>query len=72
MGLEVLSKDHISHLIKCGFDFVQVGRATVRDPDFVKNLESGAVSVSDCDQCNRCIAAMDAGGVYCVSEKTPL
>ena len=50
-----------------GFEFIEVGRATIRDPEFVKKLESGELHESDCDQCNRCIASMDAGGVYCVS-----
>ena len=52
-----------------GFGFTQVGRATVRDPEFVIRLERGRITESDCDQCNRCIAAMEAGGVYCVSER---
>jgi len=52
-----------------GFDFVQLGRATIQDPDFVNKLESGALTRSACDHCNRCVAAMDAGGVYCVSNQ---
>ncbi len=50
-----------------GFDFFQLGRATVRDPDFPRKLRSGELTASDCDQCNRCIAAMDAGGLHCVT-----
>jgi hypothetical protein len=41
-----------------------LSRATVRDPDFVHRLGSGEITASDC---NCCIAAMDAGGVTCVS-----
>lgn len=52
-----------------GFEFIQIGRATIQDPDFVKKLESGEMTESPCDHCNRCVAAMDAGGVYCVSNK---
>jgi 2,4-dienoyl-CoA reductase-like NADH-dependent reductase (Old Yellow Enzyme family) len=52
-----------------GFKFMQVGRATIQDPDFVKKLESGEITKSECDHCNRCVAAMDAGGVYCVSNE---
>ena len=48
-----------------GFEFVQVGRAIIRDPDFVKHLQTGEVTVSDRDHCNRCIASMDAAGVLC-------
>ncbi len=63
----VLSNDGIGRLMADGFSFVQIGRATIRDPDFPKNIESGAVEESDCDSCNRCVAAMDGGGVYCVT-----
>ncbi len=63
----VLRLEDISYVLSRGFEFVEVGRATVRDPDFVKKMESGEVVASDCDQCNRCIASMDAGGVYCVT-----
>jgi len=52
-----------------GFEFVQMGRATIQDPDFVKKLQTGELTRSPCDHCNRCVAAMDAGGVYCVSNE---
>jgi 2,4-dienoyl-CoA reductase-like NADH-dependent reductase (Old Yellow Enzyme family) len=68
----VLSRNDIDTALQFGFDFVQVGRATVRDPDFVKRIESGEILGSDCDHCNRCIAAMYSGGVYCVSEEKGL
>jgi len=63
----VLSLADIERVMKAGFEFVQVGRALVCDPDFVRNLRSGTLEVSDCDHCNRCIATMEAGGVYCVT-----
>ena len=65
----VLRLEDIHYVLDQGFEFVQVGRATVRDPDFVNKLQSGAIVRSDCDQCNRCIASMDAGGVYCVTAR---
>jgi len=52
-----------------GFEFMQIGRATIQNPDFVKKIESGEITKTDCDHCNRCVAAMDAGGVYCVSNE---
>jgi len=67
-----LSLDSMENAVKEGFGFVQVGRATVRDPDFVRKLERGEIRESDCDHCNRCIATMDAGGVYCVSAEKGL
>jgi 2,4-dienoyl-CoA reductase-like NADH-dependent reductase (Old Yellow Enzyme family) len=63
----VLRLEDIEYVRSLGFEFVEVGRATVRDPDFVLKMESGKRVASDCDQCNRCIASMDAGGVYCVT-----
>jgi 2,4-dienoyl-CoA reductase-like NADH-dependent reductase (Old Yellow Enzyme family) len=52
-----------------GFGFIQVGRVTIQDPDFVKKLQLGEITESPCDHCNRCVATMDAGGVYCVSNE---
>ncbi len=57
----------IQKLMDTGFEFVEIGRATIQDPDFAKKLQSGELTESPCDHCNRCVAAMDAGGVYCVS-----
>ena len=55
--------------MEAGFEFLQIGRATIQDPDFAKKLESGEIIKTECDHCNRCVAAMDAGGVYCVSNE---
>ena len=63
------SLETIQKVREAGFDFVQMGRATIQDPDFAKKLQSGEFTKSPCDHCNRCVAAMDAGGVYCVSNE---
>ena len=63
----VLSLRDMEQVLCEGFPFVQIGRPTVRDPDFVRRLRAGEITESDCDQCNRCIAAMDGDGVSCVS-----
>lgn len=55
--------------MNAGFEFMQIGRASIQNPDFVRMLENGEITRSDCDHCNRCVAAMDAGGVYCVSNE---
>ena len=65
----VLRLEDINYILQLGFEFVQVGRATIRDPDFVNKMQKGEMPASDCDQCNRCIASMDAGGVYCVTAR---
>jgi 2,4-dienoyl-CoA reductase-like NADH-dependent reductase (Old Yellow Enzyme family) len=54
-------------VLAIGCPFIQIGRPTIRDPEFPRRLQAGEVTESDCDQCNRCIAAMDAEGVTCVS-----
>jgi 2,4-dienoyl-CoA reductase-like NADH-dependent reductase (Old Yellow Enzyme family) len=51
-----------------GFEFVQIGRATIRDPNVIRKMQSGEITAIDCDHCNRCVAAMAAQGVTCVSE----
>lgn len=61
----VTSLDEMDELVDEGFAFVQVGRSTIRDPDFVRHLVSGRLQQSDCDHCNRCIASMSVDGVRC-------
>jgi 2,4-dienoyl-CoA reductase-like NADH-dependent reductase (Old Yellow Enzyme family) len=68
----VLSLEHAEEALAAGCAFVQVGRATVRDPQFAAHLAGGEIRESDCDLCNRCIAAMEAGGVRCVSAESGL
>jgi len=62
----VCSLENMERALAEGFDFVQIGRATVRDPDIVGKLERGEVTASDCDHCNRCIGEMSGGPVRCV------
>ena len=66
----VESRRSMHEALDAGFEFVQVGRASIQDPDFVNKLKSGEIEQSPCDHCNRCVAAMDAGGVYCVSNES--
>ena len=68
----VLSLEHMEEALRAGCSFVQVGRATVRDPQFAARLAAGEIRESDCDLCNRCIAAMEAGGVRCISAELGL
>jgi 2,4-dienoyl-CoA reductase-like NADH-dependent reductase (Old Yellow Enzyme family) len=63
----VLSLDDMERLIAEGFAFVQLGRSTIRDLDFVSRLRRGEITASDCDHCNRCVASMSADGLKCVS-----
>jgi len=68
----VLSREHLESLVAEGFAFVQLGRAVVRDPEFVNRLERREIAVSDCDHCNRCIASMSGDGIVCVSHEKGL
>lgn len=67
-----VDRNDIERLIGEGFAFIQIGRATIRDPDFPNQLMQGLVDRSDCDHCNRCVAAMSVQGVYCVSRERGL
>lgn len=62
----VCSIDNMEQAMKEGFQFVQIGRATVREPNIINKMISGEVQASDCDHCNRCVAEMAATGVKCV------
>ena len=67
-----LSLDDMQRLIAEGFAFVQLGRPTIRDVDFVNRLGRGEIAASDCDHCNRCIASMSVDGLKCVSAEQGL
>jgi len=62
----VCSLENMSTAMDEGFDFVQVGRATIRDPNIVRKMERGEVLNSDCDHCNRCVGEINSGPVRCV------
>jgi 2,4-dienoyl-CoA reductase-like NADH-dependent reductase (Old Yellow Enzyme family) len=62
----VCSIDNMNTAMDEGLDFVQIGRATIRDPNIVKKMESGEIITSDCDHCNRCIGKISGGPVKCV------
>lgn len=63
------SLEGLQTLMGQGFELIQLGRATIQNPDFVNQLQSGEISKSPCDHCNRCVAAMDADGVKCISNE---
>jgi 2,4-dienoyl-CoA reductase-like NADH-dependent reductase (Old Yellow Enzyme family) len=69
----VCSIENLDTAMQAGFEFVEVGRAIIKDPQIVNKWQRGEVLVSDCDHCNRCIPEMDKGGVDCVcNTKGPL
>ena len=64
----VCSVENMDKAMKEGFEFVQIGRATIRDPGVIRKMEAGEIPGVDCDHCNRCVAEMAIQGVVCTSE----
>jgi 2,4-dienoyl-CoA reductase-like NADH-dependent reductase (Old Yellow Enzyme family) len=48
-----------------GFDFVALGRGLIRQPDLVRQLESGALKASPCVPCNECMAHVGVRPTVC-------
>lgn len=67
-----LSGADMEGLLAEGFAFVQLGRPTIRDPEFVNRVARGEITDSDCDHCNRCIASMSVDGVSCTANEKGL
>ncbi len=65
----ITSAEDIETVLDAGFDFVQLGRTLILDPEFPNKMKQEIELTNNCDHCNRCVAAMDGGGVYCVSEE---
>jgi 2,4-dienoyl-CoA reductase-like NADH-dependent reductase (Old Yellow Enzyme family) len=63
----VCSLANMETVMQAGFPFVQIGRATVRDPNVINKMASGEIPGVDCDHCNRCVAEMAAKGISCPS-----
>jgi 2,4-dienoyl-CoA reductase-like NADH-dependent reductase (Old Yellow Enzyme family) len=63
----VSSNESIEKVMSSGFDFIQLGRPLLFDPDFVKNAQANADYVNGCTHCNQCAGLIDApGGIRCV------
>jgi 2,4-dienoyl-CoA reductase-like NADH-dependent reductase (Old Yellow Enzyme family) len=63
----VCTNDSIRTLMAAGFDFIQLGRALIFDPDFPKRAQAHAGYENGCSHCNQCATLIEApGGVYCV------
>ena len=63
----VSTRADIDRVFEAGFDFVQVGRPLLKDPDFVKNAEGNQDYDSGCTHCNFCVPLIQhPEGVRCV------
>ena len=60
-------------VFEAGFDFVQLGRALLKDPDFVNHAKADPDYDSGCTHCNFCVPLIqDADGIRCVlNDKVP-
>ena len=65
----VCSSESISRVMSEGFDFIQLGRGLIFDPDFPKRAEADTAHVNGCTHCNRCATLIEApGGILCPLE----
>ena len=63
----VCSGDSIRTVMAEGFDFIQLGRGLLFDPDFPSNARAMSNYQNECTHCNRCATLIDAeGGIECV------
>jgi 2,4-dienoyl-CoA reductase-like NADH-dependent reductase (Old Yellow Enzyme family) len=61
------TSESLSHLMKEGFDFVELGRGLIFDPDMPRHAAADAGYRNGCTHCNRCATLIKApGGVHCV------
>lgn len=62
----VSSSASIAKVMEAGFDFIQLGRALIYDPDFAKHAEADPDYVNGCTHCNVCATLIEApGGIRC-------
>lgn len=53
--------------MKEGFEFVAMGRALIKDPNFMNNLLQNSDYTNGCTHCNQCVALVySPQGVHCV------
>jgi 2,4-dienoyl-CoA reductase-like NADH-dependent reductase (Old Yellow Enzyme family) len=64
------TSDDVEKVMSAGFDFIQLGRALIRDPNLVNNmkasLDQGHLYSSECIHCNYCATMINhPDGVSC-------
>ncbi len=63
----VSTRADIDRVMESGFDFVQVGRALIKDASFTKNSEADPDYDSGCTHCNYCVPLIqNPNGIRCV------
>ncbi len=62
----VSTNESISTLMQEGFDFIQLGRGLIADPDFVKHAMQNKNYINRCIHCNECVCLIDdPDGIRC-------
>ncbi len=62
----VCTGQSIARVLSEGFDFIQLGRALIFDPDFPRRVQHDPAHRNGCTHCNRCATLIDApGGILC-------
>ncbi len=63
----VCTSESIATVMAEGFDFIQLGRSLIFDPDFPRRAQEDPDHRNGCNHCNRCATLIDApGGILCV------
>ncbi|MBW2420370.1 MAG: NADH:flavin oxidoreductase [Deltaproteobacteria bacterium] len=63
------TSESIRSVMDAGFDFIQMGRGLLYDPDMPKHAEADPSYVNGCNHCNQCATLIDApGGILCVEQ----
>lgn len=57
----VLSLDNMNEAINDGFEFVQIGRSLIREPELINKYQNGDCITSECKHCNKCMTEMYKG-----------
>ena len=61
----VVSKENALQVMDEGFDFIQMGRALLNEPDFVNKIKESESHKCGCDHVNYCIARMYSREMAC-------
>ena len=72
VGGVVSRKDADKIIEEEGFDFLQMGRALLNDPDFVNKMEKDSSHKSECEHLNYCIARMYSKDMACFKHQENL
>ncbi|MCG8313047.1 MAG: NADH:flavin oxidoreductase [Pseudomonadales bacterium] len=60
------SNASFAHLVSRGFDFIQLGRALLSDPDLPNKAKVNGHFGSRCNHCNECVATIEhPKGIHC-------